>query len=145
MSRASARPLSPHLTIWKWGPHMLVSILHRMTGTALALAGTALFVWWLAALAGGSESYAVFRHWVIDRNNDAIMPGIANGASLVVAIGLSWAFFQHLANGVRHLFMDMGAGYELKRTKATSVAAIVFAVVATLALWVYIFAVKGVA
>ena len=32
MARNAARPLSPHLTIWKWGPHMLVSILHRATG-----------------------------------------------------------------------------------------------------------------
>ena len=31
---ASNRPLSPHLQIWKWGPHMLVSILHRITGDA---------------------------------------------------------------------------------------------------------------
>jgi succinate dehydrogenase / fumarate reductase, cytochrome b subunit len=144
MARPSARPLSPHLTIWKWGPHMLVSILHRATGTAMALAGTAVFVWWLAALAGGPESYAVFRNWVIQRaDSNQVLPGIANGLALVVAIGLSWAFFQHLANGVRHLFMDMGAGYELGRTKATSITAIAFALVATAALWVYIFAVKG--
>ncbi len=144
MARPSARPLSPHLTIWKWGPHMLVSILHRATGTALALAGTLVFVWWLAALAGGPESYAVFRNWVVQRDDaTAVFPGLANGLSLVAAIGLSWAFFQHLANGVRHLFMDMGAGYELKRTKATSIATIAFALVATLALWVYIFAAKG--
>jgi succinate dehydrogenase / fumarate reductase, cytochrome b subunit len=144
MATTRARPLSPHLTIWKWGPHMLVSILHRVTGSALALAGTTVFVWWLAALAGGPESYAVFRNWVVQRaDSNAVLPGIANGLSLVAAIGLSWAFFQHLANGIRHLFMDMGAGYELKRTRATSMATIAFSVFATLALWVYIFAVKG--
>ena len=139
-----SRPLSPHLTIWKWGPHMLVSILHRMCGIALALVGTTVFVWWLAAMAGGPESYAVFRSWVVQRaDSNAVLPGLANGLALVAAIGLSWAFFQHLANGVRHLFMDMGAGYELKRTRATSISTIVFAVVATLALWAYIFAIKG--
>jgi succinate dehydrogenase / fumarate reductase, cytochrome b subunit len=150
MARPGARPLSPHLferglkLHYRWGPHMLVSILHRATGTLLALAGTAIFVWWLAALAGGPDSYAVFRNWVIQRADDThVLPGIANGAALVAAIGLSWAFFQHLANGVRHLFMDMGAGFELKRTKATSIAAIVFALVATAVLWTYIFAVKG--
>ena len=123
---------------------MLVSILHRMCGIALALGGTVIFVWWLAAMAGGPESYAVFRNWVVQRaDSNAVLPGIANGLALVAAIGLSWAFFQHLANGVRHLFMDMGAGYELKRTRATSISTIVFAVVATLALWAYIFAIKG--
>ena len=45
MARNTARPLSPHLTIWRWGPHMLVSILHRATGTALAIGGGTLFTW----------------------------------------------------------------------------------------------------
>ena len=48
MHRNPTRPLSPHLTIWKWGPHMLVSILHRITGAGLAIVGGAAFVWWLA-------------------------------------------------------------------------------------------------
>ena len=54
------RPLSPHLQIWKWGPHMAVSILHRITGDGMALMGLGVLVWWLAALAGGAESYANF-------------------------------------------------------------------------------------
>ena len=142
MSRATTRPLSPHLSIWRWGPHMLVSILHRVCGVVLATVGTALFVWWLAALASGPESYAVFQHWVIQRNNDAIVPGIANGFFTVAAVGLTWAFFQHLANGVRHFVMDLGAGYELKANKTFAVATMVFAVVATVALWAYIWGVK---
>ncbi|MFN6934699.1 MAG: succinate dehydrogenase, cytochrome b556 subunit, partial [Tsuneonella sp.] len=44
------RPLSPHLQIWKWGPHMAVSILHRVTGDGMALVGLGVLVWWLAAL-----------------------------------------------------------------------------------------------
>ena len=58
--------------------------------------------------------------------------------ALVVAIGLSWALFQHLANGVRHLFLDMGAGYELRTNKRGALATIAFALVATVALWAYI-------
>ena len=49
----SQRPLSPHLQIWRWGPHMLVSILHRVTGSALALVGLPLLAWFLGALASG--------------------------------------------------------------------------------------------
>jgi succinate dehydrogenase / fumarate reductase cytochrome b subunit len=59
-ARPQSRPLSPHLSIWKWGPHMLVSILHRICGVVLATVGTVMFVWWLAALAGGADSYASF-------------------------------------------------------------------------------------
>ena len=49
----SNRPLSPHLQIWKWGPHMLVSILHRVSGDGMALVGLFVLVWWLGALASG--------------------------------------------------------------------------------------------
>ena len=49
MHRNPSRPLAPHLTIWRWGPHMLVSILHRVTGAGLATLGGGLFVWWLVA------------------------------------------------------------------------------------------------
>lgn len=64
MAAPNQRPLSPHLSIWRWGPHMTVSILHRVTGGALAVAGLALLTWWLSALAGGTDSYDSFAQWV---------------------------------------------------------------------------------
>jgi succinate dehydrogenase / fumarate reductase, cytochrome b subunit len=139
-ARPRARPLSPHLSIWKWGPHMLVSILHRVTGGALATVGTAVFVWWLAALAGGPESYAVFHNWVVQReDSNAVLPGIANGLALVAAVGLSWAFFQHLANGIRHFVLDLGAGYELKTNRMGAIATIAFSVTATVLMWAFLY------
>ncbi len=51
MTAPTKRPVSPHLTIWKWGPHMLVSILHRVTGNGLTIVGLALMSWWLLAIA----------------------------------------------------------------------------------------------
>ena len=65
-SRTPARPRSPHLFSgflklhYSWGPHMLVSILHRATGSGMATVGTVLLVWWLAAIASGAEAYATF-------------------------------------------------------------------------------------
>ena len=59
-SRNPARPLSPHLQVYKWGPHMLVSILHRATGSGMATVGSLLLVWWLAAIASGDQAYATF-------------------------------------------------------------------------------------
>ena len=60
MASPKSRPLSPHLTIWRWGPHMVVSILHRATGIALSVAGLALLTWCLMALAQGPQAYAAF-------------------------------------------------------------------------------------
>ena len=65
MAHNPARPLSPHLSIYKWGPHMLVSILHRATGTALAIGGGVIFAWWLTAAAMSPAAYNIFYHWVV--------------------------------------------------------------------------------
>ena len=125
------RPLSPHLSVWKWAPNMLVSILHRVTGDGMALVGTVLVVWWLAAMAGGAESYAVFMD-VFTLNSGAL-----NVIGYIVGIGLTLCFFQHLASGIRHLVLDTGAGYELKTNKTFAMLTMVFSVLATLAFWAY--------
>jgi succinate dehydrogenase / fumarate reductase cytochrome b subunit len=126
MARNPSRPLSPHLSIWRWGPHMLVSILHRVTGAALTIAGLALLCWWLIAAAAGPDAYARF-------SAAAMHP-----LGLLVLIGLSWAFFQHTFSGLRHLVMDIGAGFELGKNKTMAVATIVLSLIATALLWVYL-------
>jgi succinate dehydrogenase / fumarate reductase, cytochrome b subunit len=126
MHRNPTRPLSPHLTIWKWGPHMLVSILHRMTGAGLAVVGGTAFVWWLLALAGGPESYAYFGEWA------------THWTGIVVAVGLTWAFFQHTLSGIRHFVMDIGAGYELSTNKFWANVTVVGAVLLTALTWAWI-------
>jgi succinate dehydrogenase / fumarate reductase cytochrome b subunit len=60
MARNTARPLSPHLQIYKWGPHMAVSILNRAMGVGLATVGIAAITWWLVSAASGEASYDVF-------------------------------------------------------------------------------------
>lgn len=117
------RPLSPHLGIWKWGPHMLVSILHRATGDGLALVGVPVFIWWLGAIAAGPEAYANFAEIATS------IPGY------IVLVGVSWAFFNHLASGIRHFVMDLGAGYELKTNRRWSVGSILSGLVLTVAFW----------
>ena len=126
MHRNPSRPLSPHLTIWKWGPHMAVSILHRITGAGLALVGGAALVWWLTAAATGPEAYADFTGWA------------THWAGIVVAVGLSWAFFQHTLTGLRHFALDIGAGYELKTNKFWSMMTLIGGIVLTAALWAYL-------
>jgi succinate dehydrogenase / fumarate reductase cytochrome b subunit len=123
MARNPGRPLSPHLTIWKWGPHMLVSILHRATGTAMALAGGIGFVWWLVAAAMGPTAYEIFLYWA------------TSPLGYLVAVGLTWTFFQHLLSGIRHLVMDTGAGYELKTNKSFAMATMAGSILLTALVW----------
>jgi len=122
------RPLSPHLSIWKWGPHMLVSILHRVAGDGLAFVGLPVLVWFLASLASGEGAYNDF------------MGHAMSWYGIVVLIGLSWAFFNHMSSGLRHFVLDMGAGYELDTNKRFSVVSIIGGVVLTLAFWAAVMA-----
>ena len=126
MAGTRTRPLSPHLSIWKWGPHMAVSIMNRVVGVGLATVGVIGFVWWLTALAMGKEAYDVFLSW-------AKWPPM-----LIFPIGLSWAFFQHLAGGIRHFVLDTGAGFELKTNRFWAIATFVFAIVMTAGMWAYL-------
>lgn len=130
MHRNPSRPLSPHLTIWKWGPHMLVSILTRITGGALATVGAIALVWWLTAAATGADAYGTFT----DAADDWY--------GVVVGVGLSWAFFQHTLAGIRHLVMDIGAGFELSQNKFWANMTMILAAVLTALLWAYILGVK---
>lgn len=126
MAEQSARPLSPHLSVWRWGPAMAVSILHRVTGGALTVAGLALLTWWLMAVAAGRDTYGDF----------SAIAGTWVG--LAVLIGLTWAFFQHLSSGIRHLVMDTGANFEIGQNKTSANLTIVASIVLTAALWFYI-------
>lgn len=120
---ATSRPISPHLTIWRWGPAMLVSILQRVSGDGLALVGLPVLLYWLAALVGGADSYAAFTAHA------------TAWYGRVVLIGLSWAFINHLCSGLRHFVMDIGAGYELNRNAFWSVLSPLIAIVLTAAFW----------
>ena len=123
MSSNRARPLSPHLTIWKWGPHMLVSILHRITGSGLAVVGLAVLTWWLVALAGGEQAYSKF------------IGATDNWIGLTILVGLTWAFWQHLLSGLRHLVLDTGAGYELRVNRFWAVMTLAGSLFATGLTW----------
>lgn len=126
MAQNSQRPLSPHLSIWRWGPHMLISIMHRATGDGLSFVGALVLVWWLYAASAGGAAYATFH-------------GAASAwYGQVVLVGLTWAFIQHMLSGLRHLVMDIGAGYELKTNKRWSITIMLLSVLLTAALWAWL-------
>lgn len=105
---------------------MAVSILHRATGTALSVAGLAILSWWLMALAKGGSAYATFEK------------AAHSPLGLIILIGLTWSFFQHLFSGIRHLAMDTGAGFELGVNKTSAILTIVGSVLLTAALWFWL-------
>jgi succinate dehydrogenase / fumarate reductase, cytochrome b subunit len=126
MAATRSRPLSPHLTVWRWGPNMLVSILHRATGSALSIAGLFVLTWWLVAIAEGQEAY------------DHFTAAARHPVGIMVLIGLTWSFFQHLFSGIRHLVTDTGANFELRPNKLSAVLTIVASVIFTAATWAYL-------
>ena len=103
---------------------MLVSILHRITGDGFSFVGLPVLLWWLGALAAGPEAYADFLE----------VAGTPLGYLVLVA--LSWAFFNHTASGVRHFFLDIGAGYEIETNKRWSVGSILIGIFLTGAFWI---------
>ncbi len=115
---------------------MLVSIIHRALGVGMALVGAPLLVWWLAATAGGEESYAGFLDVFTYHDGGLNIPGY------VIAIGLTWAVLQHMMTGIRHLVLDTGAGYELRRNKAGALLTMVASTLLTVLYWAYILGAK---
>ena len=130
-SRPRVRPLSPHLSIWKWRVHMTVSILHRATGQAMAFGGVVLFLWWLVAAATGPDAYATFHR------------AATGWFGILIGVGLTWVFFQHMMSGIRHLVMDTGAALEIHASKTFATLTIVAAVVLTALTWGVIALTKG--
>lgn len=121
------RPLSPHLMDggrfhYRWGPAMLSSILHRVSGVG-ATVGIFVMLWWLGALVSGPEAYASFSGHA------------ASWYGRVVLIGVSWAVIAHTVTGIRHFVLDIGAGYELSRNNLWATVSTVLGFVLTALFW----------
>lgn len=120
------RPLSPHLDIYKLPLSAIISVIHRGTGAALTF-GSIVLVYWLMALAGGEESYLSAQDF---------LGGFFGRLAL---FGWSFALFFHLANGIRHLFWDVGYGFEKDEVKMSSFIVIGVAGFLTFFVWVVAF------
>jgi succinate dehydrogenase / fumarate reductase cytochrome b subunit len=120
---ARPRPLSPHLGIYRWQIGNTLSILHRITGAALAL-GLVALCYWLVSLADGEASYRTAAR------------AFASPLGLLLLTGWTFAFFYHLLNGVRHLLWDVGLGFERPQRHATGWLAVLGALGLTLCVWI---------
>lgn len=127
---ATARPLSPHLSIYRWQIQMVTSILHRATGIALAV-GTILFVAALLALASGQEAY------------DCVRGFCGSWIGLILLFGWTWSLAYHLLNGVRHLLQDGGLGYLPAQFVRNGWLAVIGSLVLTALVWACVLAQRG--
>ena len=120
--RSQARPMSPHLQIYRWQITSVMSILHRISGVVLAVGAFGL-AWWLLALAQGGEPYA------------RAAACIASPFGMLLLFGFSLALVYHLLNGLRHLLWDMGWGFEISETYRSGWTVAVLTVAFTTAIW----------
>jgi len=133
MSKATAtraRPLSPHLTVYRWPITMTMSILHRVTGGALYF-GTLLVAWWLIA-AATSESYFEFVSTIL-----------GSWFGRLVLFGYTWALVHHMIGGLRHLIWDTGAGLEKHTASRLAWANIAISIIVTVLVWIAGYAARG--
>lgn len=120
--RNSGRPLSPHLSVYRWPLTMTISILHRVTGILLAL-GMLVLACWLLAAADGAGAYG------------ELVDLLRSGPGRVVLAAITLAFFFHLANGIRHLVWDAGFGFEKHQANASGWAVIAATLLLTIGYW----------
>lgn len=119
-----ARPLSPHLQIYRWQLPMALSILHRIAGGGLAV-GTLVLAWWVIAAAAGPEAFATAQQLL--------------GSSLgrLLLFGWTVAFYFHALNGVRHLLWDSGHALELPAVYRGGYLVLGGTLVLTLVTWLF--------
>lgn len=118
----AARPLSPHLQIYRPQITSILSILHRITGVALSV-GTLMLTWWLLAAAAGPDHFATAHGF------------ITSWFGYLLLLGWSVALFYHLANGIRHLAWDAGWGFELPAVYKSGYAVLAATVILTAIAW----------
>ena len=128
--QAIQRPLSPHLSIYRPLINMMMSIVHRMTGTALYF-GTLLLAAWLVATAMGETQF------------DLVNGLLGHPIGKLVLFGYTWALIHHMLGGLRHLLWDTGRGLQIWQVNVLSWMTILGSISLTLALWAFAFLLKG--
>ena len=118
-----ARPLSPHLQIYKPMLTMMMSIVHRITGAALYF-GMLLLAWWLIAAATGPNAYA---------NVEWFMGSLIGQ---IVLFGYTWALLHHMLGGIRHLIWDTGRGFGPNEREWLAAANLIGSIAITVILWI---------
>ena len=124
--KATPRPLSPHLQIYRWTWTMAMSVFHRATGSALYV-GVALFAIWLVALAAGPRAFETAQ-WFF-----------GSPLGLLILFGYTWVLMHHMLGGVRHLVWDFAVRMDLDSRMAMARYTLIGSIVLTVAIWAVAF------
>ncbi|MEZ5812573.1 MAG: succinate dehydrogenase, cytochrome b556 subunit [Rhizobiaceae bacterium] len=129
MTTLRPRPLSPHLSIYKPIPTMMMSIAHRITGAALYV-GTLLVAWWLVA-AAGSPAYFDLVNWFF-----------GTFVGRLILFGYTWALMHHMLGGIRHLIWDTGALFDKETSTRLAWATLGGSITLTVLVWIVGYAMR---
>ncbi|TPK82232.1 succinate dehydrogenase, cytochrome b556 subunit [Mesorhizobium sp. B2-4-12] len=124
------RPLSPHLSVYRPPITMTMSIIHRITGSALYF-GTLLVAAWLMAAATSQGAF------------DWINWAFGTWLGRLILFGYTWALMHHMLGGVRHLVWDTGAGLEKHTASRIAWATLAGSILLTLLIWIVGYTVRG--
>lgn len=118
------RPTSPHLQIYKWNVSSLTSIMHRFTGVVLYLS-IVMIVW-----------YIIYYTYQINpaesvETCDCAFKKILDQLFSLAAIGVTFSLYYHFCNGIRHLFWDIGKGFDIKTARNSGITTIILALIFT--------------
>ncbi len=115
-------PLSPHIQIYNWNISSLISISHRIVGVINIFVLTLICFWIVAVFFGGTT------YEIMQRLFESFF-----GKFLV--IGITWSFSFHILSEIRHLFWDIGFGFELKISKITGTIVIIGSFILTILIY----------
>ena len=125
-----ARPLSPHLQVYRLIPTMLMSIVHRITGAALYF-GTLIVVWWVVA---ASMSPGQF---------DTVTWALGTWLGRLVLFGYTWALMHHMLGGIRHLVWDTGHAMQKETSTRLAWATLAGSIILTILIWIAGYLARG--
>tara|TARA_B100000965_G_scaffold336384_1_gene302645 strand:+ start:412 stop:798 length:387 start_codon:yes stop_codon:yes gene_type:complete len=118
----SKNPLSPHLQIYRWHISSLLSITHRIAGV-VNLISLILIFFWLVVLSFSENNYELF------------LLLINSFFGKFILIGFTWSMIFHMLSGIRHLFWDLGYGFEIKTANISGIIVIISSLVLSVIFW----------
>ena len=117
-----SNPLSPHIQIYNWHISSLVSICHRITGIINIIIIT-LICFWVTFLLLGNSNYEVIQNFFLTFFGKFII------------IGTIWSFSFQILSEIRHLFWDLGYGFDLKISNITGLCVIFGSFISTVLIY----------
>ncbi len=127
---SDSRPLSPHLTIYRPQITSVLSITHRATGIWLFF-GALLLVAWLCIVAYAPASYT------------GLYACMTSWLGQLFLLSWMFSFYYHLANGIRHLFWDIGMGFSIAQVNRSGWLVILFSLIMTAVTWGFVQSVQS--